>query len=409
MSKISEEAANKMQEWVSKHGLSDDKALLDYAYALTTHYGEAISALSCQMYEATASAQGVTIKSAEAVETPTYGEVAKGIHGALKSSQKKAPSEVGRLVKRIGADTTLKNAERDGAQFAWIPHGDTCAYCIAIASRGWQYMSKNALKNGHAEHIHPNCDCQYAVRFDGSSNVEGYDPDKYLEMYNNAAPGGTPQEKINALRRQMEEQKRQVNLDTMASVKSYRYTGFAAYKVKESRYGVYLSENANKKAQNLSNIEKALDTATKKLGIENKNSLPKIFVLSQEEMGDGTFAAYNAVKNELYLSDVNGNKRKTISAQKILGFASPESPDSTVRHELIHWGDAQTYRETGTINNTEEYQIYLKKSQTECKMKLDEIGITEDNVNTISDYAEASYVAGKYDEVYTEYRVAKGK
>jgi hypothetical protein len=73
-------------------------------------------------------------------------------------------------------------------------------------------MSKNAMKNGHAEHIHPNCDCQYAVRFDGSSNVEGYDPDKYLEMYNNAAPGGTPQKKINALRRQMEAEKKRIKI-----------------------------------------------------------------------------------------------------------------------------------------------------------------------------------------------------
>lgn len=61
-------------------------------------------------------------------------------------------------------------------------------------------MSKKALKNGHAEHIHPNCDCTYAVRFDGKSNVEGYDPEKYLDMYYEA-DGSTPQERINAMRR----------------------------------------------------------------------------------------------------------------------------------------------------------------------------------------------------------------
>ena len=42
---------------------------------------------------------------------------------------------------------------------------------------------KKALKNGHAEHIHANCDCTYAVRFDSRTEVEGYDPDKYLDMY----------------------------------------------------------------------------------------------------------------------------------------------------------------------------------------------------------------------------------
>lgn len=99
-----------------------------------------------------------------------------------------------------GADTTLKNAIRDGAQFAWIPHGDTCPFCITLASRGWQYASKKALKYGHAEHIHPHCDCQYATRFSSNTNVAGYDPDKYLEMYN-SAEGRTPDEKINSMRR----------------------------------------------------------------------------------------------------------------------------------------------------------------------------------------------------------------
>ena len=50
-----------MQEWVRKHGFGDDKALLDYAYALSLHYGQAIGALACQMYEKTAAAQGVIV------------------------------------------------------------------------------------------------------------------------------------------------------------------------------------------------------------------------------------------------------------------------------------------------------------------------------------------------------------
>lgn len=200
MSQISKKAANLMQEWVSKHGFEDDKALLDYAYALSSHYGEAISSLACQMYEKTAAAQGIAIQTAEPAELPEYGEVAKAIYGTMKQSQLKVPSTIARLVKQVGADTTLKNAKRDGAQFAWVPHGDTCAFCIVLASRGWQYMSDAALRNGHAEHIHANCDCEYAVRFDRKSGVAGYDPAKYLEEYEKA-DGRTPEEKINSMRR----------------------------------------------------------------------------------------------------------------------------------------------------------------------------------------------------------------
>ena len=51
------------------------------------------------------------------------------------------------------------------------------------------------LKGGHAEHIHANCDCEFAIRFDHNTTVAGYDPDKYLAQYN--AAGGD----INKMRR----------------------------------------------------------------------------------------------------------------------------------------------------------------------------------------------------------------
>ena len=204
MSQISQKAADLMQSWVQKNGLENDKALLDYAYALSQHYGQAIGALSCQMYEATAAAQGVIVPTAEVADLPDYGEVAKAVKGTKKQSPNNIPGTLARLVKQVGADTTLKNAERDGAQFAWVPHGDTCAFCITLASRGWQYMSKKAMRNGHAEHIHAHCDCEYAVRFDGKSTVAGYDPDKYLEEYYDANGD------INEMRRKRYAQKKDV-------------------------------------------------------------------------------------------------------------------------------------------------------------------------------------------------------
>lgn len=65
MSQISQKAADLMQSWVQKNGFENNEALLDYAYALSQHYGQAIGALSCQMYEATAAAQGVMVPTAE--------------------------------------------------------------------------------------------------------------------------------------------------------------------------------------------------------------------------------------------------------------------------------------------------------------------------------------------------------
>ena len=103
----------------------------------------------------------------------------------------------------------MQNAIRDGAYWAWIPSGDTCAFCITLASRGWQKASKSALKDGHAEHVHANCDCTYAVRFDDNLDVEGYEPQDYLDMYYDA-DGDSPQERINALRRKFYNENKEI-------------------------------------------------------------------------------------------------------------------------------------------------------------------------------------------------------
>ena len=74
--------------------------------------------------------------------------------------------------------------------------------CIALASRGWQRASKEAIKDGHAEHIHANCDCTYAVRFSHDLDVEGYNPSAYYKMYYGNGKGSSD-DKIRALRRRI--------------------------------------------------------------------------------------------------------------------------------------------------------------------------------------------------------------
>lgn len=189
-----------------------EDAAIEYAYALATRYGEAAGAAACEMYDAIAAVQGANVPPALPAETATIGETAKAVKGTLKTGNPDIVSQAtGRLVKMVGVDTMMQNALRDGAEWAWIPRGDTCAFCLTLASRGWQKASKNAIKNGHAEHIHANCDCTYAVRFNSGLNVEGYDPDKYLEMYESAG-SGTPTERINALRREFyDENKERIN------------------------------------------------------------------------------------------------------------------------------------------------------------------------------------------------------
>lgn len=194
LAKLNKKAGQLMADYIAAHGTGDTDALIAYAHALVTKYGESSAELACQMYDALAAAAKAGVPAAEPAQPASYGEVARMVQ-ATKASQPQMQQGVSRLVKRAGADTTLKNALRDGAEWAWVPQGDTCAFCLTLASRGWQKASQAAIKGGHAEHIHANCDCEYAIRFDGRSTVAGYDPDKYLRQYR-AADGD-----INKLRR----------------------------------------------------------------------------------------------------------------------------------------------------------------------------------------------------------------
>ena len=185
LSQLNQKAGQLMREYMDGHPEADTDALIRYAYALVTKYGEGSAELACQMYDALAEAQGVTLPAAEPAPTATYGEVT----GMVKATQDSPPSlqqGVSRMVKQAGADTTAHNAIRDGAEWAWVPHGDACPFCRMLASNGWQRASKNLLKKGHAQHIHANCDCEFAVRFSRGFDVAGYDPEAYLRQYRDA-------------------------------------------------------------------------------------------------------------------------------------------------------------------------------------------------------------------------------
>lgn len=213
LAKISDTAADMMQKYVLENGFEINQEMIDYAYALSTKYGEAAGALTADYYDSmreywNAIEHGNTPwKAAEVADTATRIEVMRAISAATEAT---APGAVHKLVKQVSADTVAKNAIRDGAEWAWIPGpGETCAFCLTLASRGWQRASKKMLKNGHVEHIHGNCRCTFGVRFSSQMDVEGYAPDRYLEKYENA-DGSSWKAKVNSMRREQYAQNKDV-------------------------------------------------------------------------------------------------------------------------------------------------------------------------------------------------------
>lgn len=209
MVQASDKAKEEMLSWIrSKGGYKNvefDDAI-KIAYALATKYGEATASLSALMYDSIAEKSGASVPPAEVAPTVSLDEVKKTIYGASSFSQddEYIAGTVGRMTKQAGADTTLKNAKRDGAEFAWVTSGDSCAYCELLSNFGWQHASAKTIKGDHAEHIHANCQCQFVIRFDHDTTVEGYNPNP--DFYN-SVPGKTIEEKASNLRRENESAK----------------------------------------------------------------------------------------------------------------------------------------------------------------------------------------------------------
>ena len=241
LSRLNQKAGQLMREYIDTHGTESTDDLIAYAYGLVTKYGEGSAELACQMYDALAEAANAGVPAAEPAEPADYGEVARMVNATKNQNPANLPNGVSRLVKRAGADTTLKNAVRDGAEWAWVPHGDTCPFCITLASNGWQKASSKVLKGGHAEHIHANCDCEFAIRFDHKTTVAGYDPEKYLKQYRDA--GGD----INKMRRvNYAANKERINAQKRAAYAARKgYTNQAASAILDTSNKIGVNQDVN--------------------------------------------------------------------------------------------------------------------------------------------------------------------
>ena len=74
---------------------------------------------------------------------------------------------------------------------------------------------------------------------------------------------------------------------------------------------------------------------------------------------------------------------------------------------MWHCKQATKYEKKHGKITKENYKEYITALRAECKAKLDRLGITEENVKEISEYAKDMYFAGKYDEVEAEYNTLK--
>lgn len=182
------------------------RALVEKAMEIAYTYGLADSTLSACFYDELMESYGATLPPAD-VAAPVPSYVAEDIVSAVAkaTSAEAAKALIGGVisghVKRVGIETMRNAAIRDGAMWAWVCIGDSCAFCNVLGSNGFQVASKNIRNGKHAEHIHGNCDCQFVVKPIGATlEIEGYDPAALAYEYDHASSGSS-KDKINAMRR----------------------------------------------------------------------------------------------------------------------------------------------------------------------------------------------------------------
>ena len=171
----------------------------------TEQFGGQAASVACDAYDATMERLGIGARPAQPVQAATPASAAGAVSSARKASggdfarfadalSTKAHGAVGRAANT----TTIRNAERDyrkGVRYARVPTGkETCGFCLMLASRGFDYKSRESAGCtwGAFNRFHDRCDCR-VVAGDADTVVEGYDPDWLYDAYLDARETVNPE------------------------------------------------------------------------------------------------------------------------------------------------------------------------------------------------------------------------
>lgn len=172
-------------------------ALLEAVPLLVATYGEVAATVAADFYEELRDAARVAGRFTPLPVTSFDLEALAGrirwSVGPLYSGSPDPAGALGRLELQVdeftlqqGRETIAESVARDpaGPRWARVPMGDTCKFCITLASRGPVYRSAESA--GRGRRFHGKCDCQATPIWPNDPLPEGYDPDALYEQYNAA-------------------------------------------------------------------------------------------------------------------------------------------------------------------------------------------------------------------------------
>ena len=161
-------------------------------------YTDLTAARAAESYDAMRAAQAVGGAYAAVADSRRRPGATQGALYAITKTFEETQSEdrfraevldrVDTEMRRAANQCIAHNASRDPKKptYARVPVGETCGFCLMLASFGYQYTSEEA-----ASHAHRHCNCRIVPSF-GEAEVRGYDPDAMYGRFNDcmAAIGG---------------------------------------------------------------------------------------------------------------------------------------------------------------------------------------------------------------------------
>ena len=174
------------EEWAKARDWLIDRGYEDIVVPYATASAQAGAAMVSYTTNGEASAE-LQIPTRDYFEQSVRYHARELFGGAgVEAFSNRVASAVSRSVRRAADRTAMAAKGNDGSEvrFARVPRGETCGFCIMLASRGFVYLSMESageMPFGFND-FHDHCDCAVYASTD-DIDIEGYDPDAYLERY----------------------------------------------------------------------------------------------------------------------------------------------------------------------------------------------------------------------------------
>ena len=188
--------------------LTDKTNILDKTLSVIDRYGNMTQEIGAQWYEESAEKAGVNVPRAQInrIDTDKYAPriedlIADWELGELTDEQLEEMLDelVSESLINESRDVVMNNMRANevadwrlsGSQartrYARVPIGETCAWCIMLASLGPWYLSYETAGGYDPDHFHDHCDCEVVASTD-MEDIDGYAEtlEAYRDMYYDA-------------------------------------------------------------------------------------------------------------------------------------------------------------------------------------------------------------------------------